>query len=60
MVGEIEAENEPCWLFLKDVGDPTLVFNVRTICSPSVEFVFQHRAVLGRLGCAMGMHPGCS
>ena len=59
VVGEMEGEDEPRWCVLEDVGDPVLMFNVRTLCSPPVEFVFQHRVVLGRLGCAMGMHPSC-
>ena len=59
VVGDVEGENEPWWWVLEDVGDPVLMFNVRTLCSPSIEFVFQHRAVLGWLGCAMGMHPKC-
>ena len=59
VVGEMEGENEPCCCVLEDVGDPVLMFNVRTLCSPSMKFVFQYRVVLGRLGCAMGMHPSC-
>lgn len=58
VVGEMEGENVLEFFSLEDVGDPILVFNVSTLCSPSVKLVFQYTVVLGRVP-AMGMHPSC-
>ena len=59
VVEEMEGENERGRFSLEDVVDRILVFNVGSICSTSVELVFQYRVVLGRVSSAMGMHPSC-